>query len=499
MDNLNCTILNDTRSADEWNEITDALPKGYIAVDESNTSKIKVGNGRYRYSALPYVGISDQFGNDYVSEEVSLSVPFQKDDLTAEYKYVKLLQIPAYNPATTPLYSKINIINSKRIGTISLIFDYDMIHTGIFKYSSDSNLSNNASINSDPGANDVYIYGMFWYESDGMYNIYIKYQTASSITNTINESVKVQVFTRNKKLDTSLITSDYDTNPDTTKVWKYITDRLSSELDNYYNKSYIDTQILHNYKTYAGSINVPTESDDKYVKLCEITCANNGDYNSTELWIVNGNNFAYTQKLNVSMSRNVEGAIYYDVTVSNVARSYVCYDFYYRLAGNTLTIYLKNITSYYSSIKVFYVTNNSSTLSTNMTTVATSGVTVTGSIFPDIYNVPVNYNTSVVDASNTWMVLQYNRPTHLLHICGYITFKAGMSHNTNAIFSKYHKMNFLGKYTPNFAIKDIENNAKYGLYAAASGRWINTMNTSGASLSTATTMYFDRTVIASLE
>jgi len=51
--------------------VTTPLPKGYIAVNEDNTSKMKVGNGTDTWSDLPYVGSGDDSGIKVYNHDIT--------------------------------------------------------------------------------------------------------------------------------------------------------------------------------------------------------------------------------------------------------------------------------------------------------------------------------------------------------------------------------------------------------------------------------------------
>lgn len=70
MANVSWTILMDAKTKDQWTAVQTLLPKGYMAIEIGDKTKIKVGDGTKTFAQLPYIESEADLSNYYTIEQV---------------------------------------------------------------------------------------------------------------------------------------------------------------------------------------------------------------------------------------------------------------------------------------------------------------------------------------------------------------------------------------------------------------------------------------------
>lgn len=73
----NAEVYLDTRTAEQWGQVTRVIPKGFVCVElGESASKIKIGDGLQTYAQLPYIGgdMAEYYTKAEVDSAISTAV-----------------------------------------------------------------------------------------------------------------------------------------------------------------------------------------------------------------------------------------------------------------------------------------------------------------------------------------------------------------------------------------------------------------------------------------
>ena len=68
--NVSWTILMDAKTSEQWSQVTTVLPKGYMAIEIGDVTRIKIGDGTKTYADLDYIESNADLTNYYNKTEV---------------------------------------------------------------------------------------------------------------------------------------------------------------------------------------------------------------------------------------------------------------------------------------------------------------------------------------------------------------------------------------------------------------------------------------------